>query len=59
MLMPSRTKFRKVRKGRIHGGTATAMNQIAYGKYGLVSLGSEHISAQADRSCPPSHDQVC
>ena len=46
MLMPSRTKFRKVRKGRIHGGTATAMNQIAYGRFGLVSLGSERISAR-------------
>jgi large subunit ribosomal protein L16 len=46
MLMPARTKFRKVRKGRIHGGTATALNQIAYGRYGLVSLGSERISAR-------------
>ena len=46
MLMPSRTKFRKVRKGRIHGGTATSLNQIAYGHFGLVSLGSERISAR-------------
>jgi len=46
MLMPSRTKFRKVRKGRIHGGTASALSSIAYGRYGLVSLESERISAR-------------
>lgn len=46
MLMPSRTKFRKVRKGRIHGGKATSLSSIAYGRYGLVSLDSERISAR-------------
>src|SRR5579862_4719938 len=46
MLMPSRTKFRKVRKGRIHGGTATNLSSIAYGRYGLVSLESERIDAR-------------
>jgi len=46
MLMPSRTKFRKVRKGRIHGGTATNLSSIAYGRYGLVSLESDRISAR-------------
>lgn len=46
MLMPSRTKFRKVRKGRIHGGTASSMSSIAYGRYGLVSLQSERITAR-------------
>jgi large subunit ribosomal protein L16 len=46
MLMPSRTKFRKVRKGRIHGGTASALSSIAYGRYGLVSLESERITAR-------------
>jgi large subunit ribosomal protein L16 len=46
MLMPSRTKFRKVRKGRIHGGTATSLSTIAYGRYGLVSMDSERISAR-------------
>jgi len=46
MLMPSRTKFRKVRKGRIHGGKATSLATIAYGRYGLVSLESERISAR-------------
>jgi large subunit ribosomal protein L16 len=46
MLMPSRTKFRKVRKGRIHGGTATVMNELAYGRYGLVSMNSERINSR-------------
>lgn len=46
MLMPSRTKFRKVRKGRIHGGTASALSSIAYGRYGLVSLESQRIDAR-------------
>lgn len=46
MLMPSRTKYRKVRKGRIRGGTATSLDTIAYGKYGLVSQESGRISAR-------------
>jgi len=46
MLMPSRTKFRKVRKGRINGGTATALNELAHGRYGLASLQSERISSR-------------
>lgn len=46
MLMPSRTKFRKVRKGRVHGGTASALSTITYGRYGLVSLESQRIDAR-------------
>jgi large subunit ribosomal protein L16 len=46
MLMPSRTKYRKVRKGKIHGGTATALNTIAYGKYALMSNASERITSR-------------
>ncbi len=46
MLMPSRTKYRKVRKGRIHGGVATSLNSIAYGKYALVSQQSERITSR-------------
>jgi large subunit ribosomal protein L16 len=46
MLVPSRTKFRKVRKGRIHGGTATALNELAYGRYGLASLQSQRITSR-------------
>lgn len=46
MLMPSRTKYRKVRKGRIHGGTATSMSTLAYGSYGLVAMNSDRISSR-------------
>jgi len=46
MLMPSRTKYRKVRKGRIRGGVATSLNELAYGSYGLVSLGAERINSR-------------
>ncbi|HSX18056.1 MAG TPA: 50S ribosomal protein L16 [Candidatus Saccharimonadales bacterium] len=46
MLMPSRTKFRKVRKGRIHGGVATSLNELAYGAYGLASQDSDRISSR-------------
>lgn len=46
MLMPSRTKYRKVRKGRIHGGKATSMSELAHGRYGLISQGSERITSR-------------
>ena len=46
MLMPSRSKYRKVRKGRVHGGSATSLNELAYGRYGLVSKQSERISGR-------------
>lgn len=46
MLVPSRTKYRKVMKGRIHGGKATAMSTIAYGRYGLVSQGKDRITSR-------------
>ena len=46
MLMPNRTKHRKVRKGKIHGGQATSMNYIAHGRYGLMSMASERITSR-------------
>ncbi len=45
MLIPSRTKFRKVRKGRING-VATAGNYIAYGDYALQAQGHERITSR-------------
>ncbi len=45
MLLPKRTKFRKVRKGRITG-VATSGNYIAFGDYALQSLGSERITSR-------------
>ncbi|MBI2592516.1 50S ribosomal protein L16 [Candidatus Saccharibacteria bacterium] len=46
MLMPSRTKYRKVRKGRVHGGSATSLNELTYGRYGLVSQQAERVSSR-------------
>jgi len=46
MLMPSRTKYRKVRKGRIHGGIATSLNELAHGSYGLVSQNAARVSSR-------------
>ncbi|MEK7095770.1 MAG: 50S ribosomal protein L16 [Patescibacteria group bacterium] len=46
MLMPSRSKYRKVRKGRVHGGSATSLNELAYGRYGLVSKQADRISSR-------------
>lgn len=45
MLVPNRTKFRKVRKGRIRG-VATSGHYIAYGDYGLQAQGNERITAR-------------
>src|SRR5215472_3406317 len=45
MLMPSRTKFRKVRKGRIRG-VATSGNYIAYGEYALQAQGHERVTSR-------------
>ena len=45
MLVPNRTKFRKVRKGRITG-VATSGNYIAYGEFALQSQGNERITSR-------------
>jgi large subunit ribosomal protein L16 len=45
MLMPNRTKYRKVRKGRIRGA-ATRGNEIAFGNFALQSLDNERISSR-------------
>lgn len=45
MLVPNRTKFRKVRKGKIRG-VATSGNYIAYGDYGLQAQDNERITAR-------------
>ena len=42
MLQPTRTKFRKAHKGRIHG-KATRANLMNYGAYGLKALQPERI----------------
>ena len=45
MLLPKRTKFRKVRKGRITG-VATKGNYIAFGDFALQSQGTERITSR-------------
>ena len=36
-IQPSRTKYRKVQKGRIYGN-ATSCNQLAFGEFGIQAL---------------------
>lgn len=45
MLMPNRTKFRKVRKGKIRG-VATSGNYIAFGDFALQAQDHERITAR-------------
>ncbi len=45
MLMPKRTKFRKIRKGKIRG-VATSGDYIAFGDYALQAQGNERITAR-------------
>ncbi|MFA5003958.1 MAG: 50S ribosomal protein L16 [Candidatus Saccharimonadales bacterium] len=45
MLAPNRTKFRKVRKGKIRG-VATSGNYIAFGEYALQAQGHERITSR-------------
>lgn len=45
MLIPNRTKYRKVRKGKIRGN-ATSGNEIAFGDFALQSLGMDRITSR-------------
>ena len=45
MLLPRKTKYRKVRKGRIHG-LAQRGNEVSFGRYGLKSLEADRISSR-------------
>ncbi|HEV2412332.1 MAG TPA: 50S ribosomal protein L16 [Candidatus Saccharimonadales bacterium] len=45
MLLPKKTKFRKVRKGKIKG-VATTGDYIAFGEYGLQSQDAERITSR-------------
>ena len=45
MLLPKKTKFRKAFKGR-NDGVATRCNYLAFGDYGLQSLGNERITSR-------------
>jgi large subunit ribosomal protein L16 len=45
MLQPTRTKFRKAHKGRIHG-VATSGNALSFGQYGLKALEPDRVTAR-------------
>lgn len=45
MLLPNRTKYRKVRKGKIRG-VATRGERIAYGDFALQATGNERITSR-------------
>src|ERR1700744_5843513 len=45
MLQPTRTKFRKAHKGRIHGVASSAAN-LAFGQFGLKALEPDRITAR-------------
>jgi large subunit ribosomal protein L16 len=45
MLMPKRTTFRKIRKGKIRG-VATSGNYIAFGDFALQAQGHERITSR-------------
>ncbi len=45
MLTPKRTKFRKIRKGKIRG-VATSGNYIAFGDFALQAQGHERITSR-------------
>ena len=45
MLLPKKTKYRKVRKGK-NGGVATAGNYIAFGDFALQSVTNERVTSR-------------
>jgi large subunit ribosomal protein L16 len=45
MLQPTRTKFRKAHKGRIHG-IAKGGTELNFGQYGLKALEPERVTAR-------------
>jgi len=44
MLSPKKTKFRKMRKGRING-VASKNNRVAFGRYGLMAMRNHRLSS--------------
>ncbi len=45
MLLPKKTKYRKVRKGK-NRGRATSGNTVAFGDFGLMSLDNERVTSR-------------
>ncbi len=55
MLQPKRTKHRKAQKGRMKGN-AKRGTTIAFGSFGLESIGTYLDNQPPDRSCPSGND---
>src|SRR5574339_324477 len=53
MLLPKKTKFRKVRIGK-NDGIATAGNYLAFGDFGLQSQGNERVTSRQIESARQS-----
>ena len=51
MLQPTRTKYRKAHKGRIHGKASRA-NLMNYGAYGLKALEAERVISKQMEAAP-------
>ncbi|GHU79218.1 50S ribosomal protein L16 [Clostridia bacterium] len=45
ILLPKKTKYRKVRKGK-NGGVATRCNEVSFGDWGLMSLDNERVTSR-------------
>src|SRR5207302_11512747 len=45
MLQPTRTKFRKAHKGRIHGKASSA-TELNFGQYGLKAVEPDRVTAR-------------
>jgi large subunit ribosomal protein L16 len=45
MLMPTKTKFKKQHKGRIHGN-AKGGSELAFGSFGLKAMSPERVTAR-------------
>lgn len=45
MLIPNKTKYRKVRKGK-NRGVASSNAELAFGKYGLKSMDAERVTSR-------------
>ena len=49
-LMPKRTKYRKLQRGSMKG-IATSGNSLAFGDYGLQSLGRSYVTNTQIEAC--------
>ena len=58
MLMPKRTKYRKMMQGPDDRARPTAGSTIAFGEFGLQATGAGLDQQPPDRGCPPRDHQL-